>query len=43
VSLAASARRIGGLWAMCQWFDRSPRGHNETTFRLRRHDAYDSQ
>jgi predicted dithiol-disulfide oxidoreductase (DUF899 family) len=34
------ARGLDGLWGMYQWLDRAPRGRNETSFWLRRHDEY---
>ncbi len=40
---SAYSRGLDGLWGMYQWFDRAPRGRNETSFWLRRHDEYDSQ
>jgi predicted dithiol-disulfide oxidoreductase (DUF899 family) len=34
------SRGLDGLWGMYQWLDRAPRGRNETSFWLRRHDEY---
>ena len=38
---SAYARGLDGLWGMCQWLDRAPRGRNETGLWWRRHDEYD--
>jgi predicted dithiol-disulfide oxidoreductase (DUF899 family) len=35
------ARGLDGLWGMWQWFDRAPKGRNETGPWWRRHDEYD--
>lgn len=35
------ARGLDALWGMYPWFDRAPRGRNETSFWMRRHDEYD--
>jgi predicted dithiol-disulfide oxidoreductase (DUF899 family) len=35
------ARGLDGIWGMYQWFDRAPRGRNETGVWWRRHDEYD--
>jgi predicted dithiol-disulfide oxidoreductase (DUF899 family) len=40
---SAYERGIDGLWGMYQWFDRAPRGRNETGVWWRRHDEYDSE
>jgi predicted dithiol-disulfide oxidoreductase (DUF899 family) len=37
---SAYARGLDGLWGMYQWFDRAPRGRNETGYWLHRHDEY---
>ena len=37
------ARGLDGLWGMYQWLDRAPRGRNETSYWLRRHDEYDNR
>jgi predicted dithiol-disulfide oxidoreductase (DUF899 family) len=34
------ARGLDALWGMYPWFDRAPRGRNETGVWLRRHDEY---
>jgi predicted dithiol-disulfide oxidoreductase (DUF899 family) len=34
------SRGLDGLWNMYQWFDRAPKGRNETAYWLRRHDEY---
>ena len=34
------ARGLDVLWAMYQWFDRAPKGRNETGLWFRRHDEY---
>ncbi len=34
------ARGLDGLWGMCQWLDRAPKGRNETGVWWRRHDEY---
>jgi len=34
------ARGLDGLWGMYQWFDRAPKGRNETVAWWRRHDEY---
>ena len=34
------ARGLDGLWGMYQWFDRAPKGRNETGTWWRRHDEY---
>jgi len=34
------ARGLDGLWGMYQWFDRAPKGRNETGAWWRRHDEY---
>jgi predicted dithiol-disulfide oxidoreductase (DUF899 family) len=34
------ARGLDGLWGMYQWFDRAPKGRNETGVWWRRHDEY---
>ena len=33
-------RGVDGLWSMYQWFDRAPKGRNETGPWFRRHDEY---
>ncbi|MEX0734252.1 MAG: DUF899 domain-containing protein [Steroidobacteraceae bacterium] len=37
---SAYARGLDGLWGMYQWFDRAPKGRNETGLWFRRHDEY---
>ena len=37
---SAFARGLDGLWGMYQWLDRAPKGRNETSFWMRRHDEY---
>jgi predicted dithiol-disulfide oxidoreductase (DUF899 family) len=37
---SAYARGLDGLWGMYQWFDRAPKGRNETGPWWRRHDEY---
>ena len=37
------ARGLDGLWGAYQWFDRAPRGRNETGYWWRRHDEYGTQ
>jgi predicted dithiol-disulfide oxidoreductase (DUF899 family) len=37
------ARGLDGLWGMYQWFDRAPKGRNETGIWWRRHDEYDKR
>jgi predicted dithiol-disulfide oxidoreductase (DUF899 family) len=37
------ARGLDGLWGAYQWFDRAPRGRNETGYWWRRHDEYDRE
>jgi predicted dithiol-disulfide oxidoreductase (DUF899 family) len=37
---SAYSRGLDGLWNMYQWFDRAPKGRNETAYWLRRHDEY---
>jgi predicted dithiol-disulfide oxidoreductase (DUF899 family) len=39
-SYSTYARGLDGLWGMFQWFDRAPRGRNETGIWWRRHDEY---
>ena len=34
------SRGLDGLWGMCQWIDRAPKGRNETNAWWRRHDEY---
>jgi predicted dithiol-disulfide oxidoreductase (DUF899 family) len=34
------ARGLDGLWSMYQWLDRAPKGRNEASYWLRRHDEY---
>src|SRR5882724_7290793 len=34
------ARELDGLWGMYQWFDRAPKGRNESGLWLCRHDEY---
>lgn len=36
------SRGLDGLWSMYQWLDRAPKGRNETSYWLRRHDEYES-
>jgi predicted dithiol-disulfide oxidoreductase (DUF899 family) len=40
---SAYARGLDSLWAMYQWFDRAPKGRNETGVWWRRHDEYDKR
>jgi predicted dithiol-disulfide oxidoreductase (DUF899 family) len=42
---SAFARGVDSLWGMYQWFDRAPKGRNETTgvSWLRRHDEYNKR
>jgi len=40
---SAYSRGLDGLWGMYQWLDRAPRGRNETSYWLRRHDEYDNR
>ena len=40
---SAYARGLDGLWGMYQWLDRAPRGRNEKSVWLRRHDEYGRQ
>ena len=37
---SAYARGLDGLWGMYQWLDRAPRGRNEPSAWVRRHDEY---
>jgi predicted dithiol-disulfide oxidoreductase (DUF899 family) len=37
---SAYARGVDGLWSMYQWLDRAPKGRNEPTSWVRRHDEY---
>jgi predicted dithiol-disulfide oxidoreductase (DUF899 family) len=37
------ARWLDGLWGMYQWFDRAPKGRNESGHWLRHHDRYDQR
>jgi predicted dithiol-disulfide oxidoreductase (DUF899 family) len=37
---SAFARGLDALWGMYPWLDRAPRGRNETTIWMRRHDEY---
>jgi predicted dithiol-disulfide oxidoreductase (DUF899 family) len=37
---SAYARGVDALWGMYQWFDRAPKGRNETGPWFRRHDEY---
>jgi predicted dithiol-disulfide oxidoreductase (DUF899 family) len=38
---SAYARGVDAVWSMYPWFDRAPKGRNETGPWLRRHDEYD--
>ena len=38
---SAYARGVDAIWSMYPWFDRAPKGRNETGPWLRRHDEYD--
>jgi predicted dithiol-disulfide oxidoreductase (DUF899 family) len=38
---SAYARGVDGIWGMYQWFDRTPKGRNETGVWWRHHDRYD--
>jgi len=40
---SAYERGLDALWGMYQWFDRAPRGRNETGAWWRRHDEYDRE
>lgn len=40
---SAYARGLDGIWGMYPWFDRAPKGRNETGHCLRRHDEYGKQ
>jgi predicted dithiol-disulfide oxidoreductase (DUF899 family) len=37
---SAYARGVDGIWSMYQWLDRAPKGRNEKSVWLRRHDEY---
>ena len=37
---SAYARGLDVLWNMYQWLDRAPKGRNDTSFWIRRHDEY---
>jgi predicted dithiol-disulfide oxidoreductase (DUF899 family) len=37
---SAFARGLDALWGMYPWLDRAPKGRNETTIWMRRHDEY---
>ncbi len=37
---SAYARGLDAIWGMYPWFDRAPKGRNETNSWLRRHDEY---
>ena len=37
------ARGLDGLWGAYQWFDRAPKGRNETGYWWRLHDEYDQR
>jgi predicted dithiol-disulfide oxidoreductase (DUF899 family) len=37
---SAFSRGMDVVWGMYQWFDRAPKGRNETGWWLRRHDEY---
>jgi predicted dithiol-disulfide oxidoreductase (DUF899 family) len=37
------ARGLDGLWGAYQWFDRAPKGRNETNYWWRRRDEYDRE
>ncbi|HEY1877941.1 MAG TPA: DUF899 domain-containing protein [Rhizomicrobium sp.] len=37
---SAYSRGLDGLWNMYQWLDRAPKGRNEASYWLRRHDEY---
>jgi predicted dithiol-disulfide oxidoreductase (DUF899 family) len=38
---SAYARGLDVLWSMYQWLDRAPKGRNDSSLWLRRHDEYD--
>jgi predicted dithiol-disulfide oxidoreductase (DUF899 family) len=38
---SAYARGLDVLWSMYQWLDRAPKGRNESSYWLRRHDEYE--
>jgi len=40
---SAYSRGLDAIWAMYPWFDRAPKGRNETGPWLRRHDEYDER
>lgn len=40
LTYSAYARGFDGLWGLCQWRDRTPRGRNEAGFWIRRRDEY---
>ncbi|HUN43195.1 MAG TPA: DUF899 domain-containing protein [Acetobacteraceae bacterium] len=37
------ARGLDAVWGMYPWFDRAPKGRNESANRLRRHDEYETR
>ena len=37
---SAYSRGLDAIWGMYQWFDRAPKGRNESSSWLRRHDEY---
>jgi len=38
---SAYARGVDAIWSMYPWLDRAPKGRNESSLWLRRHDEYD--
>jgi predicted dithiol-disulfide oxidoreductase (DUF899 family) len=40
---SAYSRGLDVLWSMYQWLDRAPKGRNEKSSWMRRHDEYDSR
>ena len=39
---SAYARGLDAMWGMYTWLDRAPKGRNETSIWMRRHDEYGS-
>jgi len=39
---SAYARGVDAIWSMYPWLDRAPKGRNESSLWLRRHDEYDN-
>jgi predicted dithiol-disulfide oxidoreductase (DUF899 family) len=40
LTYSAYSRGLDGVWGMYQWLDRAPKGRNEESFWIRRHDEY---